>query len=367
MARGIVWRLIAVLVPVLLAGAGFLVVGCSGPKPNYKYRIAVIPKGLTHEHWQSVHRGAQRAADDLKEKGLAVEVIWDGPRTESDAQEQIRIVDRHVANRVSGFVLAPQHSQSMVAPVERAARQNIPVVIIDSDLTSQEPYIKYVATNNKNGGKLAAERLLQVLRAEGKPAARLIMLRYEVGSESTEQREKGFEEVISQAIAEQGAKGEPTLAWLSNDQYAGGTVDSALKISTPLLNRLKREGIDGIYAPNESSTAGMLKAMESLNLNKKVKLVGFDSSPPLLQAVKDGDIDGLILQDPYRMGYLGLWTVVQHLEGFDVAPRGEKYQGTGEFVITRENIDDPATLELYDPKYQAKRQIQTPEYSRAGR
>src|SRR5262245_60216244 len=154
MARGIGSWLAATLAIVGVGLGCIALIGCGGQKPNYKYRIAVIPKGLTHEHWQSVHRGADRAAADLQEQGIPVEVIWDGPRTESDAQAQIGIVDKHVANRVSGIVIAPQHSETMVPPLERAVKQNIPIVVIDSDLNNRDLYIKYVATNNYNGGRL---------------------------------------------------------------------------------------------------------------------------------------------------------------------------------------------------------------------
>jgi ribose transport system substrate-binding protein len=350
-------RRLIVLAALCLASAG-----CGGNKEAYKYRVAVIPKGLTHEFWQSIHRGAQRAAADLKEQGVSVEVLWDGPRTESDAQAQIAIVDRHVANRVSGLALAPQHSETMVAPVQKAVDKGIPVVIIDSGLANPDLIVKYVATDNYRGGRLAAERLLKVLREEGKPAPKLVLFRYAVGSESTEQREKGFEDVVNAAIAGQKKKGEPTITWLSNDQYAGATTDSALKAATPLINSLRDKGIDGIFAPNESSAMGMLKALESLRLNGKIRLVGFDSSPPLLEAVGRGDIDGLILQDPYRMGYLGVWTLVQHLEGMNVAPDSNKVQSTGEHVITRANLKDRSTQELFTPELQGQRKIDTPAY-----
>ena len=140
--------------------------GCGGPTADYKYRVVVIPKGLTHEHWQSVHRGADRAAKDLAAQGVGVEVLWQGPQTESDALEQIGIIDRAIARKVSGIVLAPQDSQQMVPPVRRARDDAIPTVIIDSNLDKDELTkdpaltVKYVATDNYNGGKLAAERLL---------------------------------------------------------------------------------------------------------------------------------------------------------------------------------------------------------------
>src|SRR5947209_11653573 len=141
--------------------------GCDG-RSAYDYRVAVIPKGLTYEFWQSIHRGAERAAADLAATGgPRVQIIWDGPLRERDALEQIRIVDRRISTRVDGIVLAPQHSQTLVGPVKRALEQGIPVVVVDSGLEHPELTVKYIATDNRNGGRLAAKRLLEVLRADG--------------------------------------------------------------------------------------------------------------------------------------------------------------------------------------------------------
>src|SRR5437588_9893352 len=289
------------------------VAGCERPRADY--RIAVIPKGMTHEFWQSIHRGAVRAAEDLRSgDGPNVEVIWDGPLRERDALAQIRIVDRRVSAGADAIVLAPQHSQTMVAPVKRAVEQHVPVVIIDSGLEHPELTVKYVATDNRNGGRLAAKRLLKTLRAEGKSARRVVLFRYAVGSESTEQRENGFLDVIEEEIARQEAAGEKPLELVSADKYAGATKDSAMREAMPLLNQ-HRDGdgtptIDGIFCCNESSAEGMLDSLSSLGMVRRVKLVGFDYGEPLMQALADGTIDALILQDPYRMGYLGTWTVV---------------------------------------------------------
>jgi ribose transport system substrate-binding protein len=344
-------------VPIFLFLA---LLGCGGPKTQYKYRIAVIPKGLTHQFWQSIHRGADQAAADLAKQGIAVEIIWTGPRTEDDAQAQITLVEQQIASGVNGIVLAPQHSTQMVPAVQSARAKNIPVVIIDSGLDDRDIFVKYVATNNYHGGELAAEQLLNALKNEGKTAPKLILFRYKTGSESTDQREKGFEDYVNRVIEEQKNKGEPTITWLSTNKYAGATTDSALTAATPLLNGLKDQGIDGIFAPNESSATGMLKALQSLGLNKKVRFVGFDSSEPLLQAVQEGDIDALIVQDPYRMGYLGVRTLVQHLEVENVTADGKKDLSTGEYPITKANLDAVATRELFDPELQKKRTIQMP-------
>jgi ribose transport system substrate-binding protein len=337
----------------LLAIAVLLIVGCQRPQPDY--RIVVIPKGMTHEFWQSIHRGAVRAADDLRASdGLDVEVIWDGPLRERDALAQIRIVDRRVSTRVDGIVLAPQHSQTMVAPVKRAVEQGVPVVVIDSGLEHPELTIKYIATDNRNGGRLAAKRLLQTLRAEGKNSPRVVLFRYAVGSESTEQRENGFLDVIR----------EEGVELVSDDKYAGATKDSAMREAMPLLNQLRDAAgnptINGIFCCNESSAEGMLDSLGSLGMERKVKLVGFDSGEPLMQALAEGTIDALILQDPYRMGYLGAWTMVQHLRGYEVVTPDPHYLSTGEFVITKENVHSETTLGLYDKDAQARRTIELP-------
>jgi ribose transport system substrate-binding protein len=355
-------------IPVLasLLAVAFLC-GCNSAKSTAKYRVVVIPKGLTHEFWKSIHAGSERAGKDLKEKtGLAVDVKWDGPLQENQTQAQISLIDRNLAAKVSGIVLAPQHSQALIPPVEQAVKQGVPVLVIDSGLAPEADklIVKYVATDNYHGGRLAAEHLIKVLREAGNPAPRLVLFRYQVGSESTEQREKGFEDYVNSVIEDQKKAGQPTITWLSNDRYAGATQDSAMKEASPLLNRLRDKQIDGIFAPNESSAAGMLAALRSLKMNQKVKLVGFDSSAPLVEALREVDVEGLILQDPYRMGYLGVWTLVHALEGYDVCPDGKRVQSTGEYVATRSNIDDVHTRELFDPELQAKRTIEVPTFKK---
>ena len=346
------------------AAACLACAGCGGSRETYKYRITVIPKGMTHEFWQSINRGSQRAAADLKaQRGLAVQVTFQGPAREDEAQPQIDIINHAVAQNVSGIVLAPQHSQTMVDPVERARGQNVPVLIIDSGLAKEDVIVKYIATNNYHGGQLAGEQLLKALAARGKKAPRVVLFRYKRGSESTEQREKGFEDVINKAIAERKARGEPPITWVSKDLEMGATQDEAQANSRPLLSD-KGDQIDGIFAVNESSASGVVESLRSLGLNKKIVLVGFDSSGPLQQAVRDGDVEALIVQDPYRMGYLGVYELVLHLEGYNVTPGGKKVESTGEYVVTRDNLDAPATRELFDPEAQATRTLKVPEYSK---
>jgi ribose transport system substrate-binding protein len=346
-----------------LAVVACMLGGCNRPSADVKYRIAVIPKGLTHEFWQSIHRGAERAAADLSAEGVATAIDWDGPQKESEGREQINLVNLKVGTGIQGLVLAPQDSKRMFDCVVEVVDKGIPVVIIDSGLDperlKQRPnlIVKYIATNNYNGGRLAAQRLLEVLAKDGKTEPRLVLLRYAVGSESTEQREQGFLDYI-----EEQKKAGKSITLLSTDQYAGATANEAEKNAGPLLLRYK-DKMDGLFAVNESSSVGTLNALRSQGLNGKVRFVAFDASEPILQAIREGDIHGTIVQDPYRMGYLGVWTLVKHLEGYDVSSGGQNL-GTGEYVVTRENLDAEATRQLFEPAEQAKRTIQKPEFKK---
>ncbi|MFM7151163.1 MAG: substrate-binding domain-containing protein, partial [Gemmataceae bacterium] len=312
-----------------------------------------------HEFWKSIERGARRAAQDLTAQGLATQILWDGPRKESDIQDQIRIVQQMTGSRgIQGLVLAPQDSKAMVPVVKETADRGIPVVIIDSGLEDTSSIVKYVATDNYQGGRMAGRRLLEVLEKEGKNAPKLALLRYQVGSESTEQREKGFLDEIQDQVTRKKKEGKPFPEIISENVYSGATVDTAQAAAGPLLIKI-RDQVDGIFAVNESAATGMLNAMRSQGLNKKIQLVAFDSSEPLLQAVEEGDVSGLIVQDPYRMGYMGVWVLVQQLEGKKLPGEG-KNLSTGEYLLTRENLKEQATRERFDPQLQEKRTIQMP-------
>lgn len=263
--------------------------------------IAVIPKGTTHDFWKSVHAGANRAA-----KELGVEVIWKGPPREDDREGQVRVIEDFIARRVSGIVLAPLDADALVNVVKEADQQGVPVVIIDSALNSSLPK-SFVATDNYEGGALAARHLGKLLGGQGK----VLVMRYAVGSASTEKREQGFLETL--------AKEQPAITVVSADQYAGATVADANRTAENLL--VKFTDVDGVFCPNESTTVGMLLALQAGKRAGKVRFVGFDSSPKLVEALANGDLHGLVLQDPLAMGELGVRAMVDVLRGKQIDAR----------------------------------------------
>lgn len=295
------------------------------------YTIAVIPKGTTHEFWKSINAGAFKAREELKEKGLQVEVIWKGPLKEDDRDQQIQVVENFITRRVNGIVLAPLDSQALVRPVATAAQAKVPVVIIDSGLKSDK-YVSFVATDNYKGGVMAGEQLARLLGGKGK----IILLRYQVGSASTEEREAGFLEAI---------KKHPEIKLISSDQYAGPTRESGYKTSQNLLNRFGRE-VDGVFCPCEPPTIAMAQALRDIDrAGGKVKMVGFDAGSQSVEDMKKGDVQGLVVQNPVLMGYLGVMTMVKHLQGEKV----EKRIDTGVVLVTPENMNQPEMKELLYP------------------
>jgi ribose transport system substrate-binding protein len=296
-------------------------------KKQGRLEIAVIPKGTTHEFWKSIHLGAAMAAEEF-----GVEVIWKGPQKEDDRAQQITVVEDFISRGVDGIVLAPLDERALVRPVRDAVRENIPVVIIDSALQGRD-FISYVATDNYKGGVLGARKLAELVRSRGK----IFLIRYQEGSASTTEREQGFLDTITAEA--------PAISILVQDQYAGSTTESAYQLAENLLSRFP--DVDGIFCPNESSTFGTLRALQEAGLAGKVIFVGFDSSPKLVQGLRDGHIHGLVHQNPVKMGYLGVKQMVLHLRGQII----EKRVDTGVFLVTKENIDDPEIKSLLSPDF----------------
>ncbi|HEV2296054.1 MAG TPA: substrate-binding domain-containing protein [Tepidisphaeraceae bacterium] len=283
-------------------------------------RIAVIPKGTTHVFWKTVEAGARKAAEEA-----GVEMIWKGPLKEDDRAEQIKVVEQFVSEGVDGICLAPLDTDALARPVASAVARGIPVVIFDSSLRGEpgKDFASYVATNNTRGGEMAGEQLAKLLGGKGN----VVMLRYSPGSGSTTEREEGFLKT-----AQAGG-----LTMLVDNRYGGATVASAKSEAMKLIDQLKQA--DGVFAPNESSTLGLLGALRDNQLAGKVKFVGFDATPPLLEALQNGEIHALVAQDPYRMGYLAVQTVVKKLNGETVEPVID----TGLRLITKESLQDSET------------------------
>ena len=301
--------------------------GDKPPKPTGNaapLSIVVIPKGTTHVFWKAVEAGAKKAGEDL-----GVQITWKGPLQENDRAQQIQIVQQFASQGVSGIVLAPLDHTALVGPVKTANDKKIPIVIFDSALDGEagKDFVSFVATDSEKAGRSGGEQLAKLMGNKGD----VVLLRYMVGSASTDARETGFLNSIKTASA---------MHVTVNNVYAGATSGEAKTAALNMIDKMKAAG--GVFCPNESTSYGMLLALRQVGLAGKIKFVGFDSSPPLVEALHKGEIDALIVQDPRGMGYKAVEALVKHIRGEKVEPRVD----TGSVVVTKENIDKPEIMRL---------------------
>lgn len=312
----------------LLATTWFSSTACSdassGASGSDRIRIAVIPKGTQHEFWKSVHAGALAAASSL-----GVDIDWKGPQPEGDREAQIRVVENFVNAKVQGLVLAPVDETALAAPVEDAARGGVPTVVIDSGLKTARR-VAFIATDNYQGGVLAAQLLGKLLGGKGS----IVVLRFQEGSASTMAREQGFLDTLQ--------RDSPDVRIEDSSQY-GGDLGKARRTADALL--LAHPDIDGVFCPNESTAHGMLGALEAVGKAGAVRFVGFDANETLVQGLASGHIDGLVLQDPVGMGRRGVEAMVAHLRGEAVAAE----QHTALMLATKANMDAPEVHRLLHP------------------
>lgn len=314
---------------IVVVLAATLMVACNNsgskePESQSSITIAVIPKGTTHSYWKSVEAGARAAG-----KELGAKILWKGPLKEDDRAGQIQVVQQFVADKVSGIVIAPLDDQALVGPVQAAGQKKIPVVIIDSSLkaTPGKDFASFVATDNRKAGQLGGERLGQLLNGKGK----VVLLRYMEGSASTADREAGFMDAI---------KKFPGIQVISSDKYGGASQAEAQTKAMQMVDTLKQA--DGIFTPNESSTMGMVQALIQTKLSGKVKFVGFDASSQLIDALKQGQVDALVAQNPVKMGYEGVKAMVETIKGQKV----ETTIDTGVTVIDKQNLESADVKKL---------------------
>lgn len=307
----------ALIFPLLLV---VVVASCSR---SDKKIIGVVPKGANHIFWQTVHAGALKAG---AEHGFEIE--WNAPTLEIDSSRQIEIVEAMINKHVAGIALAPVDSKALVSVVERAAAAGIPVAIFDSALDSPKK-ISFVATNNEEGGRMAARRLAEVIGRKGKVA----VIGFMPGSASTMEREHGFQDEIRKNFPE-----------VNVVAMQFGMADRAKSMAATENVLTAHPDLAGLFADNESSLAGTVQALKGRGA-KNVKLVGFDASDQLIADLKAGFIDSLVVQNPFRMGYEATHAIGQKISG--QAPVA--LIDSGATLVKREDLEKPEVKELLFP------------------
>jgi ribose transport system substrate-binding protein len=318
----------------LLAGL-VLALGCSaagaGPAESAwaaqkDINIVFIPKSRDQEFWIFMRHGVERAMDEVGRVALT----WRGPAYNDQVDAQIKILELYTRPTVDAIVLAPTDRERLVEPVRRAAALGIKVIVVDSGLAGSD-YTRFIGSDNRAAGVLAAQRMVSLLDGQGE----VMVLRTMPGSASTDERADGFVDYLK--------KNAPRIRVVADD-YAGATRGKAFHSSADLLRT--HPEVDGIFAVNESVSDGMLRALRQAGLAGKKKFVGFDSTAFLLGGLERHDIDSLIVQDPRRMGYLALKAAVAAVERQPVESRTQYVDAV---LVTQENYRKPEIRALLVP------------------
>ena len=289
--------------------------------------IAVIPKSTGGEFWETVEQGAQDAA-----KQHGVKIRWEGTLSETEIAEQNRIIENMVNLGVDGMAIAPLNAKATGKPIAGAVDAGIPVVVFDSSVDG-DAHVSFVATDNEQGGVLGAQKLVELL---GDEKGDVLVLRFLQGTGSTEARAKGFIETAKAA----------GLNVVADPYPEDGTVAGAKKTAANTLEGLIKDDklhVDGIFACNLYTALGMAAALDDLRksgIAVDAKFIGFDTSPKLIQGLQAGTIDGLVAQNPKRMGFLAVETIVKHLRKESI----EAVVDTGVEVVTKERLENEAAI-----------------------
>lgn len=302
----------ALLLPLLFAGCGkapeAAAPAADGKAAPKKITIAAIPKATTHSYWKAAEAGARKAAAEF-----GVELEWQGPLDDSKVADQIGIFNNLAASGLQGILLSPCDDKALAPHVRTAAKRGLPIAIFDSPLDGKqgEDYINFVSTDNKAAGGTAAKTLIAAIGETPVHGGNVLVIRFTEGSASTRLREEGFTTELANA---------PKLK-IAAQQFTDGSMAGAQRVAETLLNNYVKDNkleLAGIFASNQPTAEGTYNALRALRekgVEIKAKFIGFDDSALLVQGLESGVIEALVVQDPERMGYLGIKSIVDHLAG----------------------------------------------------
>ena len=286
--------------------------------------IGVAPKGINSIFWQAVEAGARQAAEEAD-----IDILWNGPPQETEYARQIQIVESMINRGVDAIAISPSDQNALVGVVEKAMSMGIPVAVFDSGINT-ENYVSFVATDNEAAGRMGCAKVSQLVGGSGDVA----MVMHVPGSASTSKREIGFEAAVAE---------EFTGLNIVNKQYCQSDRSRALAIAEDMMTA--HPDLDAIFCSSEAATVGASQARKARGLGDRPKLVGFDAAPTLQQNLREGAIDALIIQEPYRMAYLAVEALVNKLAGETPA----KQIDSPARVVTAADMDNPEVQKLLNP------------------
>jgi len=317
-------RLIPLILAFALLGVTFAYAADVEP-----FDIAFIVKATDSDFWQYTIVGAKNAEYDLK--GLINVTVY-GPPSEADIDEQVAIVENVVNTKPDAIVIASTSSDATSLVLNNAYEQGIKIILIDN-FVHDTGYHSFLATNNRVGGALAADKLVEFLQAAGKPLeGKIAVISSMAGVQVLIDRTEGFLERLEEIA--------PGLEVLPI-RYADNDIAVAANIAEDILTA--NPDLLGFFANNNHTGDGVARVIEERGLQDQIVAVAYDSDPQEIDALRSGALKALIVQDPHGMGYKGVMFAFMAINGEPLP----EYFDTGVYVVTQENLDE--SMWILDP------------------
>jgi len=327
LSRRVTTTILAVLLALVVVGCGSTTASgtpaSSGPG---SLKIVVVPKTLGSSYWDVVQQGAQCAASKLS----GVNIVWDGTTAETDVSGQISLLQNYITQKPDGIIYAATDAKALVQVSTQATQAGIPVENIDSGTTPQPATVPLFATNNTASAAKAADLLGAALNGTGNIA----IIEFVKGSATNDQRVSGFQTELAAKY--------PNIHIVA-DQQSNSDVNTALSVTQDILS--KYPNLSGIFAANDQSAQGAAEAVKAAGAKGKVKIVGWDASATEIKDLQDGTISDLVLQNPFKMGYDSVKSLVGQLRNHTPAVT----EDTGVTFVSGANLNDPTIQAALTP------------------
>ena len=304
---------ILVLALVLCLSLGTLLTGVAAENKNYT--IHLITMDTMDQHWQTCWAGVQDAA-----KELGVKVVFNSPDTKDD-NKQNECINNSVGMGANGILLAANSPTSPVSAMKEAVAAGVKILYVDSPAEFETP--RLFSTDNRAGGMKIGERLLKELTDKGITTGKIGIIGVNPSTESCNTREYGFRDAFKDTKFE-----------LLETQYGEGDASRSKEIADNYIS----QGCVAVYGSNEGSTVGAGNAAKEAHAaGINVIACGSDSSDTNKALIKDGSLLCIMGQNPYQMGYQGVYAMVDYLNG--KLSEAYEYVDTGVNVIELSNVD----------------------------
>lgn len=292
--------------------------------PKKDIYIAMISKSFVGDFWKTVEIGARAAADEN-----GVTLTYEGPDTETNIEQQIKLVENAIIKKADVIVLSCLDSDALVPAIESANAAGIKVITFNSVLNSDIP-LTLVATDNWKAGEMAGKALGEALGGKGKYA----IIGAVEAVKNNRDRSDGAADYITKNFPEM---------QLVTIQYTDNDLNKALAVTSDIITA--NPDIAGFFSNNETTTIGVATILEEKGKTGSIKHVGFDATQQTIGYLSSGITDAIITQVPYQMGYLSVISAIDACQGKQLEPVTD----TGAALVTLDNLMTPEIQKIVNP------------------